>query len=78
MKKLTSSLTCKEIANFLFWESRHILERQGMRAVSKKEHILVNLEQFEDEPPLGSMQIWRLWGIKIPNKIQTACEYRKQ
>ena len=55
MKKLTSSLTCKEIANFLFWEPRHILERQGMRAVSKKEHILVNLEQFEDEPPLGSM-----------------------
>ena len=57
MKKLTSSLTCKGIANFLFWESRHILERQGMRAVSKKEHILVNLEQFEDEPPLGSMHI---------------------
>ena len=57
MKKLTSSLTCKEIANFLFWEPRHILERQGMRAVSKKGYILVNLEQFEDEPPLGSMQI---------------------
>ena len=36
--------------------ARHLLERQGMRAV-KKGHILVNLGQFEDEPPLNSTKI---------------------
>ena len=36
----------------------HVLERQGTRAVStKREQVLVNLGQFENEYPLNSMQI---------------------
>ena len=35
----------------------HILERQGMCAVLIKKHILVILEQFEDEIPLNTIQV---------------------
>ena len=34
-----------------------LLERQVMRAVFKKAHLLLNLGQLEDENTLNSMQI---------------------
>ena len=38
-------------------KSGHILERQGVCSMNKKEHILVNLGQFEDESLLNIMEI---------------------
>ena len=38
--------------NIKLFGARHVLERQGMRAVyDKKELILINLPQFEDATP---------------------------
>ena len=38
--------------NIKVFGARHVLERQGMCAVyDQKEHILINLSQFEDATP---------------------------
>lgn len=44
----------KTLRNNILWL---ILERQGMRAVCITRHILVKFGQFDNVPPLNSMQI---------------------
>ena len=56
----------------------YILEKQCMRAVLIKGHILANLGQSEAKTPQTSMYIESFWSVKMPKKVKRGiAKFRK-